>query len=84
MNKKEAVQAVEDHMREVKGYRIQLQIGDNVVSVPAGELGLDWANESVVDKALDFGQKGNIVKQYKSQKGFGTGTGSADAAVRGG
>ena len=68
MNKKEAVQAVEDHMREVKGYRIQLQIGDNVVSVPAGELGLDWANESVVDKALDFGQKGNIVKQYKARK----------------
>ena len=64
MNKKEAVQAVEDHMREVKGYRIQLQIGDNVVSVPAGELGLDWANESVVD----FGQKGNIVKQYKARK----------------
>ena len=68
MNKKEAVQAVEDHMRQVKGYRIQLQIGDNVVSVPAGELGLDWANESVVDKALDFGQKGNIVKQYKARK----------------
>lgn len=68
MNKKEAVQAVEDHMREVKGYRIQLQIGDNVVSVPAGELGLDWDNESVVDKALDFGQKGNIVKQYKARK----------------
>ena len=68
MNKKEAVQAVEDHMREVKGYRIQLQIGDNVVSVPAGELGLDWANESVVDKALDFGQKGNIVKQNKARK----------------
>ena len=68
MNKKEAVQAVEDHMREVKGYRIQLQIGDNVVSVPAGELGLDWANESVVDKAVDFGQKGNIVKQYKARK----------------
>ena len=68
MNKKEAVQAVEDHMREVKGYRIQLQIGDNVVSVPAGELGLDWANESVVDNALDFGQKGNIVKQYKARK----------------
>lgn len=68
MNKKEAVQAVEDHMREVEGYRIRLQIGDNVVSVPAGELGLDWANESVVDKALDFGQKGNIVKQYKARK----------------
>ncbi|MGI6012595.1 MAG: VanW family protein [Ruminococcus sp.] len=68
MNKDQAVQAVEKHMQEVKGYNIQLRIGDSVVSVPAGELGLKWANESVVDKALDFGQKGNIVKQYKARK----------------
>ncbi len=68
MNKEQAVQAVERHMQEVGGYNIRLLIGDNVVSVPASELGLTWANESVVDKALDFGQSGNIVKQYKARK----------------
>ncbi|MGI6007752.1 MAG: VanW family protein [Ruminococcus sp.] len=68
MTREEAMQAVEQQMQETAGYHIQLQTGDSIVSVPAGELGLTWANESVVDKALDFGQAGNVVKQYKARK----------------
>lgn len=68
MTREEAVLAIEDHMEEMKGYRIQMHIGDHIVSATAGELGLYWKNEEVVDKALAFGQAGNIVRQYKAKQ----------------
>ena len=68
MTREEAVQAVADHMEDIKGYHIQMHIGDHIVSATAGELGLYWKNEDVVDKALAFGQAGNIVSRYKAKQ----------------
>jgi vancomycin resistance protein YoaR len=40
--------------------------GDHYVAVMAGDLGLEWTNESDIDVAASLGKKGNIVKRYKS------------------
>ena len=55
-------------MREVKGYRIQLQIGDNVVSVPAGELGLDWDNESWWTRRWTLDRKGILSNNIRPER----------------
>ena len=68
MTTDQAKQAVTQHLKEVGGYHIQMYFGDHVVSAAAADLGLCWGNEEVVQKAADFGQTGNIVKQYKAKK----------------
>jgi vancomycin resistance protein YoaR len=34
----------------------------------AGDLGLEWTNESDIDAALSLGKKGNIVRRYKAMQ----------------
>jgi vancomycin resistance protein YoaR len=43
-------------------------VGDHYVAVMAGDLGLEWTNESDIDAALSLGKKGNIVRRYKAMQ----------------
>lgn len=68
MTKEQATAEIEKYLKEVQGYNIQLHAGDYVVSATAGELGLCWQDEEAVERALAFGQKGNIIKRYKAKE----------------
>lgn len=68
MTREQAAQEVEKHLNQIRGYNIQLGVADQVVSITAGELGLSWDQDQILDNAFAFGQSGNIVKRYKVQK----------------
>ena len=68
MTKEQAAAAIETYLKEVQGYNIQLRVGDHVINATAGELGLCWQDEGAVERALAFGQKGNIIKRYKAKE----------------
>lgn len=68
MTMDEADQAIQRHFQEIGGYNIQMQFGSNVVSATASDLGLCFGEKEVLQRAADFGQTGNIVKQYKAKK----------------
>ena len=64
----EAGKAVEDGMSEAKAANITLKVDDQETVVSAGDLGLSWANEEVVQEAAELGKSGNIIKRYKDKK----------------
>lgn len=68
MTRDQAAAAVAQFMNEVKGNIIQLSVNGQPVNVTAGELGLNWGNEEVLDRAVGAGKSGNLVKRYKLQK----------------
>ncbi len=63
----EAKQAIEAYVEELKQVPITLKaVGDNEVAVSVGELGLAWVNPEVVEDAVCYGKKGNVVQRYKA------------------
>lgn len=68
MTQEEAKKAVEDGMGEAKAANITLKVDDQETVVSAGDLGLSWANEEVVQEAAELGKSGNIIKRYKDKK----------------
>ena len=68
MTEEEAKQAVEDSMDETKAVSITLKADSEEAVVNAGDLGLTWENQEVVQEALELGKSGNIIKRYKDKK----------------
>ena len=62
MTQEEAKKAVEDGMSEAKAANITLKVDDQETVVSAGDLGLSWANEEVVQEAAELG---NVEKSVK-------------------
>lgn len=62
----EAENAIQGYVSSLAGEEIVLQAGeDYTVTVTAGDFGISWGNPEILNDALRFGQKGNIVKRYK-------------------
>lgn len=57
--------AVESKIEELKNSNMHLKVGSEFVSATAGELGLIWKNEEVVEDAINLGNVGNVVSRYK-------------------
>lgn len=69
MTKEQAKQAVSAYVEGLKSSRITLTtVNDFSVEVTAGELGLSWSNEDIVDDALALGKRGNVIARYKALK----------------
>lgn len=65
----EAEQAVNDYISSMSEAQITLDaMNNNSVTVTAAELGVAWANKSVVDEAGGVGKTGNIIQRYKILK----------------
>ncbi|NLL76161.1 MAG: hypothetical protein GX235_02800 [Clostridiales bacterium] len=63
----EAKQMVEEYIENLKEVPVTFQAAnDNAVTVTVGELGLTWKNPEVVQEAVAFGKKGNVVQRYKA------------------
>ena len=65
----EAEKAVNDYIEAMSNATITLDAqNNNKVSYKASELGVSWANPTVVDEAGEIGKTGNIIQRYKVLK----------------
>lgn len=67
-NMQDAEETVQRRMDEICGYGITLQMDDEQVTIPAGELGVQGDNEKILEYASRIGQAGNVLKRYKARK----------------
>ena len=65
----EATTRINQYVDSLKEVEITLTTpqGEQTV-LTAGELGLTWANDYIVDDACSYGKKGNVVQRYKAIK----------------
>ena len=68
----DALDAVNEYANSISGTAVNLNVGENKVSVTASELGFNCDTESIVKHALKLGKSGNIVKRYKERKDLET------------
>ena len=68
MTEEEAKQAVEAYVEEAGDVTFTLATGEKSVKVEASELGIHFADMSVVQEAMDVGRSGNLIKRYKDNK----------------
>lgn len=69
MTKEEASAAVQTYIDSLKEVPITLNaVGGNQVTVTAGDMGIAWENQEVLDDAFGLGKQGNIIKRYKALK----------------
>lgn len=64
----EAGLALEEYTQILGTNVLTLQIDENQVQVPLGDLGLSCANQEVVEEALGLGKSGDIIKRFKETK----------------
>ncbi|MCR5830762.1 MAG: VanW family protein [Lachnospiraceae bacterium] len=65
----EAVKLIKDRVKVMSSASVTLNsIGDNSVTVTAGELGLNWNDTNLIADALYVGRDGNMVERYKQRK----------------
>ena len=65
----EATTRINNYVDSLKNVEIILSSSNgNQASVTAGELGLVWNNEYIVEEACSYGKKGNVVQRYKAIK----------------
>lgn len=68
MTEEEARSAVESYLEEINTKTLTFKINEHEVLVEASELGLTWANEDVIQDAVNLGSGGNIIQRYKAVK----------------
>ncbi|MCR5720204.1 MAG: VanW family protein [Lachnospiraceae bacterium] len=69
LNVSEAKAKVEDYVESLKENEVVFVVSDNKeVTVSAGDLGISWADEDIIDEALKIGTEGNIIERYKAIK----------------
>ena len=59
---------VEQYIEDLKTKSIVLTVFDNEVEVTGEELGISCGNMDVLEEALEYGTKGNIIERYKALK----------------
>lgn len=68
MTQAEAAQAVEEYIAGLEEKKITLTAGKNELEVTAGELGVSWGNQEVLEEAVTLGKSGNLISRYKVMK----------------
>ena len=64
MKKKEATRAVHEALDKKTTVKVNIKVGEYTCETKLVDLGYDWANEDVVDDALEYGRVGSIVTRY--------------------
>ena len=69
-SREEVQQTADDILAKLKNAVITLHgnTDDENVTVSAGNLGLSWSNEDVVDTIVNYGHAANIIARYKQEK----------------
>ena len=71
MTKAQAVSTVESYVYRIMedNELIEVQYDDIAKRAASpGLLGAEWSNREIIDELLDYGNHGNVVERYKSQK----------------
>jgi len=68
MNEAEIRSAAEALIAEKGLSQITFHMNGNSYTTTAGALGYSWTNEDVVQEALQYGKRGNVVSRYKQKK----------------
>lgn len=68
MTRGEAAAAVAAYAKTAGEAELTLTAGEREVTIKASELGLQFSDESAVQKAMDVGRSGNLIKRYKDKK----------------
>lgn len=68
MSGEEAMQAVNDYVKEIQNTKFKLSINDKSITATAGQLGVEWENTGVVDEAVMIGKSGSLITRYKDKK----------------
>lgn len=67
MTKDEAVKAVNMFVDELRQKVVTFgAVDEHYVAVTAGDLGVEWVNQEVIEEAAKLGKSGNIVQRYKA------------------
>lgn len=65
MTKDQAKAAVDKHLSEISGYNIKMQVVNKTAIATAGELGLTWDGDAMIEKVMSIGKTGNLVSRFK-------------------
>lgn len=69
MTVQEATTRVNEHVASMENEEITLNAADgNKVVIKAGDLGLVWKNQDIIEEAGSYGREGNVVQRYKALK----------------
>ena len=68
MTKAEAEEAVNQYFTEKAEETLTLNIEKEAMEVSRGTLGVAWKNREVVEDAVSYGKRGNLIVKYKENK----------------
>lgn len=68
MTAKEAKKMIKKSVGDRTGTNVTINVNKEVIKTTLKDLGYEWANEEIVDEAIQFGTIGNIVKRYKDNQ----------------
>lgn len=66
--KQEAEEVVSDFLKKYDDVEFKLFVGENSVTADRKEIGLCAKNDDVIERALSYGQDGNLLYRYKAKK----------------
>ena len=68
MSAEEAEAIVDDYVAMYEDVTFTLTVEDRSIEADSGDLGLHAKNDDVVERALKYGQEGNLIARYKAQR----------------
>lgn len=68
MTKEEAALLVKEFMTGIRDRKITLKAGNHRLETTAGELGILWDNQEIIEEAAGLGTTGNLIERYKELK----------------
>ncbi len=68
MTKDDAYKALQAKVNTMASTKVNLRLGDNVITSSLGDLGYTCTNMDIVESLTTIGKSGNIVERYKMQK----------------
>ncbi|MCR4674580.1 MAG: VanW family protein, partial [Lachnospiraceae bacterium] len=80
MTKDEAVEAISTEVEKYQSAEITLKAGSNTLTCSGSDLQVDIESEAVVEKALYYGQTGNIIERFEANQNLNNG-GTKDFTV---
>lgn len=68
MTAKEAEQAINEFVNELKSKKIIIQVGEETVATTLDDMGYTNRHSDAIEQALELGTSGNLIKRYKDLK----------------
>ena len=68
MTKEEAIEALDAYVAGLRGKEIAVALDEEIAMTTVGDLGFNCVESDSIDKALDLGRVGNLIKRYKEVK----------------